>query len=97
MQNKISKTLTIEDTDITDIVTGLEEHCFISTFMQILKILDTSPFKWTRKLILKEMQKSNVKISESQVKRYLLILNEYDLIQSKTGYGTYIRELGRVL
>ena len=97
MQNKISKTLTIEDTDITDIVTGLEEHCFISTFMQILKILDTSPFKWTRKLILKEMQKSNIKISESQVKRYLLILNEYDLIQSKTGYGTYIRELGRVL
>lgn len=97
MQNKINKTLTIEDTDITDIVTGLEEHCFISTFMQILKILDTSPFKWTRKLILKEMQKSNIKISESQVKRYLLILNEYDLIQSKTGYGTYIKELGRVL
>ena len=43
------------------------------------------------------MQKSNVKISESHVKRYLLILNEYDLIQSKTGYGTYIREFGRVL
>jgi hypothetical protein len=97
MYNKISKTFTIKDTDIKDIVTNLEEHCYISTFMQILKILNTSPFKWTRKLILKEIQKSNIKISESQVKRYLLILNEYDLIQSKTGYGTYIKELGRVL
>ena len=97
MYNKISKTFTIKDTDIKDIVTNLEEHCYISTFMQILKILNTSPFKWTRKLILKEIQKSNIKISESQVKRYLLILNEYDLIQSKTGYGTYIRQFGRVL
>lgn len=97
MQNKVHKTITVKDTYIKDIVTSLEEHCHISIFMQILKILNTSQLKCTRKTIVKELQKSSIIISESQVKRYLLILNKYELIQSKTGYGTYIKDLGRIL
>lgn len=97
IQNKISKTMTVKDTATRDIIESLEEHSQISTFMHILKVLNTSPFKWTRKRLSLELQKLGVNMSESQVKRYLIVLKEHDLVQSKTGYGTYIKDMGRVL
>lgn len=97
MRNKINKTAAAKDTTAEKIIHRLEEYSQISNFIHILKTLDSPPFKWTRKRLCKELKKSGISMSESQIKRYLLTLKEFDLIQSKTGDGTYIKDMGRVV
>ena len=97
MRDKINKTVTAKNTSAENLIQRLEEYSQLSTFIQILKALDTPPFKWTRKSLSKELEKSGISMSESQIKRYLLILKEFDLVQCKTGDGTYIKEMGRVI
>lgn len=97
MQNKINKTAAAKDTAAENLMHRLEEHSRISTFIHILKALDTPPFKWTRKSLSEELEKSGVSMSESQIKRYLQVLKELDLVQCKTGDGTYIKDMGRVI
>jgi len=75
----------------------LEEHSQIENYINILKALDSPPFKWTRKCLCNELEKSGISISESQIKRHLLTLKEFELVQSKTGDGTYIKDMGRVV
>jgi repressor of nif and glnA expression len=85
------------DTAAKDIIYKLEEHSQISNFIHILKALDTHPFKWTRKCLSEELVKYGINLSESQVKRYLSTLKEFDIVQCKTGDGTYIKDMGRLL
>ena len=97
MQSKINKTTAAKDTATGNLIHRLEEHCRISTFIHILKALDTPPFKWTRKSLSEELEKSGVSMSESKIKRCLQVLKEFDLVQCKTGDGTYIKDMGRVI
>lgn len=97
IRNKINKIAPTKDTFISDIIQKLEEHSQISTYINILKALDSPPFKWTRRHLSAELYKSGISISESQVKRYLQVLKEFDLVQCKSGDGTYIKETGRAL
>ncbi|MGE5633416.1 MAG: sigma-54 interaction domain-containing protein [Caulobacteraceae bacterium] len=97
IRNKINKTLTVKDTSIDELIQRLEAYSQISTFVNILKALDSPPFKWTRKGLSIELEKTGVSMSESQIKRYLLIMKEFELVQSKTGDGTYIKDMGRAL
>lgn len=97
MRNKISKTMPVKDMASDKIIKKLEEYNQIKDFIYILKALDSPPYKWTRKCLCKELEKFGVSMSESQVKRCLHILKESGLVQSKTGDGTYIKDLGRVI
>jgi len=98
MKNKISKAvISKEESDIDLVIRRLEEYGQISRFIDILKALDSPPYKWTRKELCLELEKSGVSLSESQIKRYLIILKEFDLVQSKTGDGTYIKDKGRIV
>jgi len=97
MRNKISKTMPVKDTASDEIIKKLEEYNQIKDFIYILKALDSPPYKWTRKCLCKELERFGVSMSESQVKRCLHILKESGLVQSKTGDGTYIKDLGRVI
>lgn len=80
-----------------NLINKLEEHGQLSDFMNILKILNTHPFKWTRKEVSNELEKCGIIMSESQIKRRLLVMKELNLAHSKTGDGTYIKDLGRIL
>jgi len=97
MRNKINKTVAEKDTTAEKIIRSLEEHSQIENYINILKALDSPPFKWTRKCLCNELEKSGISISESQIKRHLLTLKEFELVQSKTGDGTYIKDMGRVV
>lgn len=97
MQNKINKTVAAKDMAVKNIIHKLKEQSEISTFIHILKALDKPPFKWTRKSLSKELEKSGISMSESQIKRHLLVLKEFDLVHCKTGDGTYIKDMGRVV
>lgn len=97
MRNKINKTAAAKDTAAEETIRSLEQHSPIIDYIHILKVLDSPPFKWTRKRLCKELEKSGIHMSESQVKRHLMTLKEFGLVQSKTGDGTYIKDMGRVV
>jgi transcriptional regulator with PAS, ATPase and Fis domain len=98
LKSKVNKSVTSkEETAVDGIIQRLEEHNQIIRFISILKALDSPPYKWTRKALSREMEKFGISLSESQIKRYLMILKEFDLVQSKTGDGTYIKDMGRIV
>ncbi|MDI6707060.1 MAG: sigma 54-interacting transcriptional regulator [Firmicutes bacterium] len=97
LRSKINKTMTENDTYTEAIIRRLEEHSQILNFISILKALDSPPFKWTRKRLFDVLKNSEVRMSESQIKRHLLVLKELDLIQATTGAGTYIKDSGRAV
>jgi len=94
IRSKIDKTMTANDTQAEAAIRRLEEHSQILNFISILKALDSPPFKWTRKRLYEMLKDSRVSMSESQIKRHLLILKKLDLVQATTGAGTYIKESG---
>jgi transcriptional regulator with PAS, ATPase and Fis domain len=97
MKNKMSKTAADVDPSVIDLIRKLEDYGQMTNFIHILKILDTHPYKWTRKCLSKELEKYGINLSESQVKRHLSTLKEFDIVQCKTGDGTYIKNMGRSL
>jgi len=97
LRNRINKTTAVEDPSAKNLIRKLEDYGQMTNFIHILKILDTHPFKWTRKCLSKELAKNGINLSESQVKRHLSTLKELDIVQCKTGDGTYIRNMGRLL
>ena len=97
MKNKMSKTAAYVDPSVIDLIQKLEDYGQMTNFIHILKILDTHPYKWTRKCLSKELEKYGINLSESQVKRHLSTLKEFDIVQCKTGDGTYIKNMGRSL
>ena len=97
IRNKINKTMDANDAHAEAIIRRLEEQSQILNFISILKTLDSPPFKWTRKRLCEALENSGVSMSESQVKRHLLVLKELDLIQATTGSGTHIKESGRAV
>lgn len=97
MRSKSNRISVVKGTDTEAIIRRLEEHSQISGFYYILRALDSPPFKWTRKCLHEELRKYGTDMSEGQIKRHLLILKEFGLIQSKTGDGTYIKDSGRTV
>lgn len=97
LSNKSQKSVQYKDDNVNSLIHSLEEHSKIANFITILEMLNMSPHKWTRQLLSKELIQSGFNISESQIKRYLAVLKKYDLVQCKTGGGTYIKDKGRVL
>ena len=97
IRNKINKTMDANDAHAEAIIRRLEEQSQILNFISILKTLDSPPFKWTRKRLCEALENSGVSMSESQVKRHLLVLKELGLIQATTGSGTHIKESGRAV
>lgn len=97
MRKKTNKLSYESGINTSNLIEKLEEHGEISNFLHILKILDTPPYKWTRKSLSEKFKNIGVSLSESQVKRFLLVLQKFDLVQSKSGDGTYIKSAGRAL
>lgn len=85
----------IVNNSINTIYCELENYCNPHIYMNILNVLNSSPYKWSRAMLSDELCNRKINISESKVKRYLLILKKLELIQTKTGYGTYIKQLGK--
>lgn len=90
--NKKNNVLFAEEKTIIKELEGINQ---IEIYIKILKVIDSSPIKWSRKTLTEAMCQNNLNISESQLKMHLITLKKFDLIQSKTGVGTYIKDKGR--
>lgn len=71
----------------------LEEKCEMSALLVILQVLDTPPRRWSIAKIVNHL--NNPVYSTSLVKKYLSILKEKCLVQSRTGVGTYLNQRGK--
>lgn len=90
-KRKISECNTNKMIELAKVV---ENSLNIHVVCSILSILNSPPYKWTRKSIYKFMLNSEIELSESQIKRVLIIMKKIGLIESKNGSGTNIKSLG---
>lgn len=77
------------------VLAKLEKHGDPRHFANILNILNSPPYCWSRAKIAAALNKQGKLVSDSPLKRDLLLLKEQGLINAVTGRGTFIREKGR--
>ena len=100
-QDQLDEILFVEDGSdfasksdkMVELIKGLETQCELITSYKILKTINSPPHLWNRVTITEKLRDS--KITESTIKRYLSILKQHGLIQSKSGQGSYINHLGK--
>lgn len=80
---------------MSDIVKQIEDRCALEPIVDLLKILARPPGIWTREKIIRAREQGDWR--ESQVKRYLSVLKELDLICSRTRLGTFLKKEGKEL
>ncbi|WP_130861304.1 sigma-54 interaction domain-containing protein [Bacilliculturomica massiliensis] len=78
-----------------DLVRQIENQCALEPVIDLLKILGSPPGIWTREKIIRARTQGDWR--ESQVKRYLAVLKDLDLICSKTRTGTFLKQEGKEL
>ena len=76
------------------LVCDLEAQCEMHTLCFVLTTLASSPYVWSRQTLTEAVNRTTP-VSESSIKRMMSILRQHQLIQSKTGYGSYVTELGK--
>lgn len=77
--------------DDVSIIQKLEKSCELHSTYELLRTLNSPPYLWTRRTLSKEIPN----ISESTIKKILLILGKEGLVVSKQGEGTRITAKGR--
>lgn len=72
----------------------LEEAGEPAMFAEILRCISLPPYRWTRKALCSAMAEVRPELSESKIKRCIMVMKDIGLVKSKTGDGTYIRKMG---
>ena len=93
LRNILSSSQPSSGESYPDIIKKLEKSGCINDYLLLLKALERPPYVFGRSDLQKELKQ----VSESTIKRYLADMKNLGLIQSKSGYGSYLVDAGKKL